>query len=430
MARSDTTELHRADHIDGAPAMPAGDRATTRRGHRILAALLLVIGALLTPVTITTVFLKTQITDTGRYVGTVEPLAANPAVQAYVADTITNRLFSQVDVPAYVREVLPPRAEPLAGPLTSALKNFTHDATLRVLESEQFQKVWVAANRVAHSTLVNVLTGDKNAAVKQSSNGAVTVDLSAIGAEVKQRLESTGINAFSKIPTDRIAGEITVFESKDLYRARRAVGFVDRMAFVLPFLVLGCLGGAILLSRNRRRGFVAAAIAFTLGALVLAAGLATGRGIYVHAATKAGIPNDAAAAVYDALVRMLHTSLRAVLAFSLVVVIAAIFGGPSRLAVWFRDRVSATVWWLGGESDRAGWGLLRANRFTVHHKGAMRVVIAVAGFVVLFFWHRPTPMVIFWIAMGVLAVLALVEFYGRDTAPDQQIAQLDLGHTT
>jgi hypothetical protein len=414
MAKSDT-ELHHEDHLTSAPDVARVGDVAHRRGHRILAALLLVIGALLTPVTITTLFLHTQITDTGRYVQTVEPLASDPAVQAYVADTITNRLFTDTDVAAYVRQVLPERAQPLVGPLTSALKSFTHEATLRVLESKQFQTVWVAANRAAHAQLVNVLTGSKSSSgAIQSSNGAVTVDLSAIGTEVKKSLESTGIKAFSKIPTDKIAGKITVFQSKDLYRARRAVGFLDRMAFVLPILVLGCLGGAILLSRNRRRGFIAAAIAFMLGALLLAVGLATGRGIYLDAATKGGLPRDAAAPVYDTLVRMLHTSLRAVLAFSIVVVLAAFLSGPSRLAVAFRDRVRRSASWLGGESDRAGWGWLGASGFVEHHKRVLRIAIAVVAFAVLVLWNRPTPMVVFWIGVGTLLVLAIVEFFGRD----------------
>ncbi len=392
-----------------------------RRGHRILAAILLVIGAILTPITIAILFVHTEITDTGRYVQTVEPLADDPAVQAYIADTVTNQLFAAVDVPAYVSEVLPPRAEPLVGPLTSAMRNFTHDAVLRVVESDQFKTVWVNANRVAHTALVNVLTGSKNAAVSQSSDGAVTVDLSAIGAQVEQRLESTGIKAFSKIPTDKIAGQVTLFKSKDLYRARRAVGFLDRVAFLLPFVVLACFGGAILLSRNRRRGFIAAAFAFTLGALVLAIGLALGRGIYLDAATSGGFPRDAAATIYDDLVRLLHTSLRAVLAFSIVMVIAAVFSGPSRLAVWFRYRVRRTVSWAGGETDRAGWGLLGSIGLIERNKRVLRIVVAVAAFAILFFWNRPTPMVIFWIAVCTLIVLALIEFFGREAAAEVEI---------
>ncbi len=346
---------------------------------------------------------------------TVRPLATNPAVQTFVATRVTNRLFSQVDVTAYVQEVLPDRAQPLAGPLTAALKTFTYQATLRVLQSDQFETFWVDANRLQHRALVRLLTGSKNPAVSQSSNGEITIDLNQVAEQVKTRLESTGISVFSKIPTDKVSGSITVFKAEGLYKARHALKVLDKLALVMPFVVFACFGGAILLSRNRRRGFIAAAIAFTLGAVILAIGLATGRSFYLDAVTNGGLlPRDAAAAFYDTLLRLLHTSLRAVLTFSIVVVIAAVFAGPSRLAVWFRDRVRHAAAWLGGESDRAGWGWLGASSFFVRHKGAMRIVVAVVGFVTLFFWNRPTPMVIFWIAVAALVLLAIIEFFGRE----------------
>ncbi len=395
------------------PAVPAAAPARPRRRHRVLVPLLLVIGALLTPITITTLYVKAEITDTGRYVQTVKPLASDPAVQAYIADTITNQLFAQVDVQAYVKDVLPSRAQPLAGPISGALRNFTYDAVLRVVQSDQFQKIWVDANRAAHNLLVKVLTGEGSAVVS-TNNGSVTIDLSALAEKVKTQLESTGISAFSKIPTDRIAGKITIFQSKDLYRARHAVGLMDRMAIVLPLLVVLCFGGAIFLSRNRRRGFVWAAVAFTLGGVLLAVTLSIGRTVYLDAAVKGGIERDAAAAIFDNLIRLMHTSLRAVLAFSIVVVIAAVASGPSRPATWFRRTIRSGVNWLGGESDRAGWRVFHANAFVRRQQRAFRIAIAAIGFAVLFAWDRPTSRVIFVIALVVLLALGVVEFYARE----------------
>src|SRR5262249_15024145 len=162
-----------------------------------------------------------------------------------------------------------------------------------------------------------------------------------------------------------------------------AVGLLNTLAFVLPFVVLACFGGAILLSRNRRKGFIAAAIAFSLGALFLALVLAIGRGIYLNAATSNALPYDAAAAVYDTLLRFLHTSIRAVLTFSVVVLIAVIFAGPSRLAVWFRNHVRRIAAWLGKESDQAGLTWLSARSVVAEHKGLFRIGATVITFLVL-----------------------------------------------
>jgi hypothetical protein len=399
------------------PASAPALAPKARRPHRVIVALLLVIGAILTPITIVTLFVKAQVTDTSRYTQTIDPLAKDPAVQAYVATTVTDQLFEQVNVQQYVEDLLPNRAAALAGPLTSAMRTFTYDAVLRIVQSDQFQKIWKEANKLAHDQMVAVLTGDHDGNVVSTDKGKVQVDLSAVGEQVKARLAQTGIAAFSKIPTDRIAGKVTLFESKDLYRARRAVGLLTKLAFILPILVFLSFAGAIYLSMNRRRGFIAAAIAFTLGASLIALGLAFGRGVYLDAAVNAGLPHDAAAAVYDTLVRFLHTSVRAVLTLSIVVVIAAFFSGPSRLATWFRTKVHQLVDWLGRQSDGAGWTALGSISWVRTSKSWLRYVVAGAAFVLLLFWKHPTPSVIFWIAMVVLFLLAVIEFFGREPAP-------------
>ena len=407
-----------------ADSVPAGENAVQpeaadaavkkpRRHHRILVSILLVLGFILTPITMITLFVKSQITDTGRYVQTVKPLAADPNVQAYIADVATKQLEAQVDVQQYVANLLPAKAEPLAGPITSALEGFVHEAVLRVVQSPQFQTVWVNANRIAHAQIVHVLTNERSGTVS-TANGKVTVDLSALGDQIKQQLASTGISAFQKIPTDKITGQVTIFESQDLYKARRAVGLLNKLGYILPFVVLLCFGLAIYLSYNRRRGFMKAAVAFTLGALVLAIGLKIGRGIYLDAAVNADIPHDAAAAIYDTLVRFLQLSARAVLTFSIVVVIAAFLAGPSHFAVWFRTSVKRAAHWLGAQSDGAGWGWLGSSGFVVARKRELRILAALVGFVALFFWKHPTGIVIFWIAVCVVIVLAIIEFYGRE----------------
>lgn len=396
------------------PANPPNE-AGKRRSHRFWVAILLVLGTVLTPISILALFVKNQISDTSRYVQTVKPLSSNPAIQSYVADDVSKELFAQVNVGKYVREALPDRAQPLAGPLTGALQSFVREATLRIIKSQQFQKLWLDANRVAHTQLVNVLTGEKSGAVTATSNGAVTVDLSAVTVQVKQRLESTGIDLFSKIPINKIGGKITVFESKDLYKARRAMGVLDTLAFVLPFIVVACFGGAIYLSRSRRRGFVESAIGFILGAASLALLLNVGRSVYLNAATGQGLPHDAAAAMYDTLVRFLHTSVRAALSFSIIVIIAVFFAGPSQFSRWFRSRVRQAASWLGEQSDHAGWTWLSANTFVARRKAVLRVIVAAIAFLALFRWKHPSPSVILWIAIVTLVVLAVIEFFGRET---------------
>jgi len=389
-----------------------------RRTHRFWVAVLLILGMVLTPVAILALFLRSEIGDTGRYVQTVKPLSSNPAIQAYVADQITHELFTRVDVDSYVKEALPERAQALAGPLTGAVQSFVREATLRIMATDQFKKLWIDANRIAHAQLVDVLTGKHDTAISATSNGAVQLDLSQLTQLVSARLQSTGIDLFSKIPAVQLQGQITLFQSADLYKVRRAVGIIDTLAWVLPLIVFSAFGGAIYLSESRRRGFVLAAIAFTLGALLLSLFLFVARGLYLNAATTKGLPYDASAAVYDTLLRFLHTAVRTVLVFSIAVVIAVFFAGPSRLAVWFRARARWTANWLGSESERADWGFLAPNSFVVRYKATLRIITAALAFLLLVFWRHPTPLRIIGLGIVVLGILAIIEFFGREPETD------------
>ncbi|MGZ6967861.1 MAG: hypothetical protein ACXVKN_09005 [Acidimicrobiia bacterium] len=389
-----------------------------RRSHRFWVAILLVIGSVLTPLTIVALFVKNTISDTDRYVQTVKPLSSNPAIQAYVAQEVSQELFQRVDIKKYVKEALPTRADVLAGPLTSALQGFVLQAVERILATDQFQTIWIEANRIAHNQLVNVLTGQTTGGITATQNGAVTVDLSDVTKLVQQQLESTGIDLFSKIPIANIGGKITVFQSNDLYKVRTGFRILNTLAFVMPFLVFGCFGGAIFLSKSRRRGFVDSAIAFTFGALILGFALFIGRGAYLNAATGNNLPYDAAAAMYDTLVRFLITSVRAATFFSLIVVIAVFFAGPSRFAVWFRMRVRQGANWLGAQSDQADWKWLAPNAFVVRRKKGLRIVVGVVAFLVLFRWQHPTPSIILYFALVAVFLLGVIEFFGREPIPD------------
>ena len=286
------------------------DGSGTRRGHRVLATILIVFGTILTPLTIVALFVHTELTDTNRYVQTVTPLSANPAVQSFVADDISNRLIAKINEKQYIASLLPSQAQPLVGPIRSAFEGFVHSTTLKLVQSDQFQKFWEQANRLAHTQFQYVLTGKNTGAVKVT-NGSVSIDMTALVNLVVERLQAAGINVFGHTPISIATNQIPIFQSKDLQKINGAMNLLSKLAFLLPFLVLACFGAAILLSRNRRRGFLWSAVGFGVGALLLALGLTIGRHVYLGAISGQNIPHDAAAAIYDTLVRFLRTSLRA-----------------------------------------------------------------------------------------------------------------------
>ena len=200
------------------------------------------------------------------------------------------------------------------------------------------------------------------------------IDLSSVAKLVSDQLQSTGIDLFAQIPAADIGGKITLFQSNDLYKARRAVGILNTLAYVLPLLVFGAVRrghlplpqpAPRLRARGRSRSPSVHSCSHSSSSWRAAC-------IWTRRRTT-DFPYDAAAAVYDTLVRFLDTAVRAVLTFSIVVLITVFFAGPSRFAIWFRARVRWTADWLGSESEHAGWDWLAPNGFVVRHKRMLRI---------------------------------------------------------
>ena len=398
--------------------------------RRICVAVLLILGFVLTPVAVLVTYTKTQVLDTDRYVATVKPLASDPAVQNYIADEVTANLLAQVDVKGYVTDVvtalqsapavqaLPQqgqRLQGLAGPITTSIENFVHQAVLRIVQSSQFQRIWETANRGVHAQMVKVLTNE-GAAVSVERNGAVKLDLKGIAGLVQQRLDEAGFTLADKIPVDKVSGSIVLFQSEELYKARRGAQVLNNIGYALPFIVLACFGGAILLSARKRRAFIKAAVAFALGAVVLALLVNGARHLYLHALSK-DVPQAAAAAIYDNLLRSLHTSVRNILFVALVIAAVAWVSGPARPAVAFRGWWARSMAWAGGDADH---GMRSANAWVSGNKRLLRILLAIVVFLLAFRWPHPTTAVLFWLAVLGIVGLVIIDFYGRGSDSARQ----------
>lgn len=393
-----------------------------RRVRGALGVVLLVLGALLTPVSIVGIYARTQVTDREQFVATMTTVAADPTVQAYLADVLTERLLARVDVERYVREVLPDRAAPLAGPMTGAIEGFVRDVATRLVASETFLKAWVAANRMSHEQLNNLLYGIDTAAILQE-RGIVYVDLGPIARTALQRLKAQGLDLADRITLERVNTRVPVFESRDLFTARDNVRWILKLAWVMPFFTVGLLLGSAWLAGDRRRGMVRAAVGFAVGALLLAAALAIGRGHYLDAATTAGIPDAPATVLYDALLAPMQRIMRVVLTISLVIVASALLAGPSRPARWVRRQIDRGVTNAGALADDGGWRLGGSVAPLREHVATARAAIAVAWFATMVWWDYPTPTVIAWLTVVAAALLLVVEFYARPVTPGASAPQ-------
>jgi hypothetical protein len=363
----------------------------------------------LVPLAGISIWVRNLVLDTNHYVDTVAPLAHNRAITDLVAERATNRLFQQVDVEAQAKDALPERAQFLAGPISSGVQTFTHDAAQRVLATEQFATVWKEANRRAHAQVVKLLTGEgKNIAVK---NDKVVLDLSAVIDEEVKRLDQRGVTVFDSVAKKQKNLQVELFDAGQLAKARSAVHLLDRLRIVLVVLVFVLLGAALALSGNRRRTLMRWALGLVIAMAVTAALLALGRSAYLSVAKN----HDAAGAAFDILVRYLRNGIRTIAALGIIVALAAFLSGPSRVAVRIREGAKSLVGGAGRKADEAGWTPGPVGIWVAAHKVALRVAGVAVAFLVLFLWSSPRPLTLLVLALLLLVYLAAIELVGRST---------------
>ena len=233
---------------------------------------------------------------------------------------------------------------------------------------------------------------------------------------VKQRLVDRGFAVAERIP--EVQASFVVLQSADLARAQTLFAALDTLGTIFPFVVIAVLGAGVLLARDRRRALVGAGLGVAGAMVLLGALLAVGREAYLSSVPPDLLPRDAAALVFDTLVRFLRLALRGVLLLGLVVAVAAYLAGPTGPAVRTRalgGRALSTVrGWGGGEAGIAGNTVGRAVRAA--RRPLQVLAVAVAG-LVLVFWDRPSPAVLVGIVLALLAVLTVVELLGGREVP-------------
>ena len=276
----------------------------TPRWRRIVGAVLLVVGCVLVPVSLSAVWVRNTLLDTDNYVSTVGPLADDPQVQQAIANRVTDALFANVDVEEKVADALPPRAGFLATPVADGIRTAVEAATLRLAESDRFETLWENANRRAHEAVVNVLTGGGSRVTTE--DGTVAIDTAQIVENVKAKLDARGITVFDDVqPRNE---QFVLFQSDDLAEVQGLVDLLQTIAWVLPFVALACFAGAIALSGNRRRTVQRGAIGVAFAVAVQIVLLKAGRNLYLDAVTTKQSTPGAAGSVWDQLTSFLRTA--------------------------------------------------------------------------------------------------------------------------
>ena len=275
-----------------------------------------------------------QLLLTEDWVDTSTEIIEQEEVQQQISAFMVEELFSAVDVESELAQVLPPRAQVLAGPAASGLRELAGRASLRALESPKFQQLWADANRVAHEKLILIVEGGNDRI--STEGGVVTLDLRELIADIGAQV---GLDVAGKLPEQ--IGEIEILRSDELAAAQDAVDLLKKLAYGLVLAALAIFALAIALARGRRRETVRA-IGYgwiVVGIAILVARDVAGNAVVEQLSSTAAV-EPSIEVTWSIGTSLLSASAAAVIGYGVVVVLGAALAGPTAAATSTRRAIA------------------------------------------------------------------------------------------
>jgi len=304
--------------------------------RRPLGIALVVLAAVVAYIAILAIWADRQVLNTDNWTRASSEMLERPVVRARVASFLVDELYANVDVQAEIREALPERAQPLAGPAAGALRNLAERAANEILARPRAQQAWEAANRSAHELLIKVLEG--GGPILATTGGVVVLDLKELLTELEQRT-GVGGRVADRLPAD--AAQIELLRSDQLELAQTAFTTLGALPIIAVALSLALFGLALALApgwrRHATRGYGLGLVA--AGAAALASGSYGGDAIVRSlVTTEAGLAP--ARAVWTIETSLLEQAATAAIGYGLALILGVWLAGPTRPATAVR-RVAA-----------------------------------------------------------------------------------------
>jgi hypothetical protein len=289
------------------------------------------------------------LTNTDNYVSTITPIIHEASVQKAITQSASTAIFNNVDVQGYVTDVLPERAQPLAGPITSQVKNYTTSTIAKIVASDQFANLWVNVNRRGQERFMYIA---------KNSNGNPNVDVSRLYNFVSQQLDGTPLSFLAGKQLPPKIGQINVVTIPALATIPHYVALLSDLRWLFLGLAVGLLILALAAATDRRKMAVRIGAGWMIMTVVGVIAVRSVRAILLGQITDPTY-NAAAVSVWQALLKPLY--LQTVILF-LVGAVTAVIGwlmGPARVATSVRTALQRSL--AGARSsllpaaDQASW---------------------------------------------------------------------------
>jgi len=292
-----------------------------------------------------------QLLTTNNWVEMVAPLPKDEQVASSLADYSVNKLLEGIDVEQRVANVLPPAASFVAPAIAERIDSRATSLAKNIIQSDRFQGLWIAANRLAHQQLI-----DKARSGPDSQGGSqqkFSLNLQELSANIKERLGANSTELLKPAGNSPTASDsklsIGVELKASFARFQQAVKTIDFLNSVLLLAAIAALIGAFALSRTKRRlAIILSTILATISLLQLI-GIQVLRPEVLNQVEQANY-RPAAGVIYDGLLASFRRSAEFLFALSLATLALLIVSRTSWishnkfLAKWRADIKKTAVW--------------------------------------------------------------------------------------
>ncbi|WP_066043228.1 hypothetical protein [Herbiconiux solani] len=405
----------------GSSVTPA--RPRRRRGRTIASVALVVVGLILVPLGLVGNWAEGQLTDTEKFVATFAPLAADPAVKAFVVTEVMDAVDQQVDFTGTtsaaidavnglgVPDTAAAALDALKGPAALGLRSLATGVVTDFVDSPAFEDIWAQTLRVSHRQLIAALTGDPSSALAISSSGELSIQLGPIVEAVKQAMIAQGLDFADAIPAVDLS--IVVAQSDGLGQATLGYALAVAVGGWLPWVAFLLLAAGVLLAKRRLVALFGTALA--LGILMVLVGIALRIGNLVTVASIAPryLPIDAAGAIYDQVTSLIAATVVSIAVLAFTVAVVAWAAGPLRPAPALRSLFGEGATRLRRLGDARGVTTGAFGRFLGRQRTLVEAAIAVLAALFVLLVRPITVGQTVWTAVIAVVLILLVEILQR-----------------
>jgi hypothetical protein len=237
------------------------------RAEAVLATALAVLAVLVAAAAVPVVWTRLTVVDGERFARVVDPLGDDPVVQTSLAGLVADDTVAALSTTLASNGITEPAA-----------RLVIHEGVRSVMGGPAFTAFWDGATREVHDQILEALRGERPAQVSFSYVPLVVVALHDAGDAIRGVLGGTVSipDVPADAPPDRIRqllergfgvdlpedfGTVVVYDDGRLDAVGGAVGWIDRLAILLPGLAAVLAAGATLIARRRARTLAAMTVA-------------------------------------------------------------------------------------------------------------------------------------------------------------------------